>query len=424
MAHFMAAYAGFGQLPAPALSAQFISQSSAFIGAYAPDGNIYTGAFFGTPISLGLYQPSLAADVTGTGGGLTSGPAIPESVTIQPPVADPADAISGFNWLTATGQAVPQYAWYTSQGAGSEKLAATTLQNYLYVNSYASGAAMPAVPSALGDTVQQRIERILLAGGVTTPARCIDAAASPVVAELDTAGQICGAAISNITASDGGLLFMSGQGNLCYWDKPHLQAQPVAWVLGPDAGSGQIPFLNSATWDTDPQKVFNDIEITQASVAPDSTAGTGGASSGSAETQSTGVTFSPSGTFYPAILASQQQNGDSQQQITSYLQSTASIQNQADWQFEVYGSPVQRITSLTVEASSMTNSCPQAWLFALGCNPGDVIQATQAQPGQPSFTGTFRITHVTRKLAFGEGGTVSASADIIADVYPSIPYWT
>lgn len=417
MAHYMAAYAGFGQLPAPALSAQFISQSSAFIGAYAPDGNIYTGAFFGTPISLGLYQPSLAAEAAGTGGGLTSGPAVPESVTIQPPVADPATAVSGFNWLTASGQAVPQYAWYTSQGAGSEKLAATTLQNYLYVNSYASGAAMPSVPSALGDTVQQRIERLLAAGLVTTPARAIDAATSPVVAALDTGGQACGSAVQNIAQSDGGLLAVDNMGCLFFFSKPHLASMPVLWVLGEDVASGMIPYLPDAEFDTDPQQCRNDIQITQASVAPDAAGGGGGESSGSGET-SVGLTFGPSAALQAAMVASQLQNGPQGYSSTNYLQSTASIQAFCDWLGENYGSPRQRISNMTVDAAPMTRSAPQSWLMMLGANCGDVMQAFRSPPGQPSFNGIYRISQIRRKLSFGEGGQVTAAITVLGD------YWT
>jgi hypothetical protein len=412
MAHFMAAYAGFGQLPAPALTAQFV-ETEAPEGAYAPDGNIYTGGYFGSP---DFYQPSLAAEASATGGGLTSGPAVPESVTIQPPVATPDDAQNGFMWLTATGDAVPAYTWFTSEGAGAEQQAAVTLASYLYVGGYGSGAAMPQSPSALGDTAQNRIERLLQAGNVTTPQRCIDAATSPMVAEIDTGGQACGTSVSNIAASDGGLLYIDACGNLCYFSRPHLAGMTAQWILGEDTGNGEIPYEPDATWDTDPQQVRNDIAITQSSVAPDSTTGTGGTDSGTAEQTTTGVTFAPDGSRWAAVQASQAQNNDQQYTETSYLQNAADIQARADWLFDTFGTPRQRITGLTVDAASKTRSCPAAWVMVFGASVGDIVQATRRPPGQPSFSGQWRISQIHRIIDFSAG---VASINIVADVLPS-----
>lgn len=424
MTQCMAAYTAFGQLPAPTIApAQFI-QAVSPEGAYAPDGTLRTGEFFGSPTSTGVAgKPSLAAEVTAQGGGLTSFPATPESVTIQPAVVNIAQAVSGFMWLTASGPAAPSYAWYTSQGAGAELLAATGPAAYLYCNSYGSGAAMPAAASALGDTVQYRLERLLQAGLVTTPARAIDPASSPVVAAIDTGGKQCGSAVSAIGLdSDGGFLFEATDGNLAYLSKPHLAAQQPLWQLGPDTSMGLIPYELPGEDEgllTDPFIVKNDIAIEQAAVQPGASSSSGGIGSGSAERVSAGLTYTPSGSRYPAIAASQQQNGDQPHTPTTYLQSGASVQAQANWLFDTYGTPAQRVAGLVIEASTKGDVAPQAWIFFLCANPGDLMTALFRYPGQPDVTGTWRISHLDRDMQYGgkEQDEVSAKITVTADIY-------
>ncbi len=413
MAHYVAAYTGFGQLPAPSISGQFIQTGGA--NTYAPNGSQHPGAFFVTPGYTGHY--SLAAVAVAVLGAYTSYPSSPESITaVQPGSSEQ----TGFMWLTAAVPAAPAYSWYTSEGAGNEALGAgPSVQGYAYVNSFGTGA-VPPTASPLGDTVQQRIERLLAAGLVPGLPRAIDPAGSPVVAALDIGGQACGANISNITASDGGLLFEDNQSVLCYRDKTWLATAPTMWVLGPDTSTGQIPYEGDVKFDTDPQRVINDIQITQYNVAPNAVSAN---TSGTGESQTIpGVTYSPAASYYAAILASQQQYGPKQVQngSTSYLQAGASIQNQANWLFDQFGQPVTRITSLTIEAGSKTRTAPQAWSFYWGANIGDQVQATRHFPGQPAITGTWIITHIDRTFT-REKGSVTATIEIQADLVPT--YW-
>lgn len=420
MAQCMAAYTAFGQMPAPAIGPGQFIQAVSPEGAYGPDGNLHTSEFFGTPTTSGLSgKPSLAAEVTAAGGGLTSVPAVPESITIQPPVANIASAVSGFMWLTATGPAAPSYNWWTSQGAGAEEAAGSGPAAYLYVSGYGSGASMPAAASALGDTVQQRLERLLAAGLATTPARAIDPATSPVVAAIDTGGKQSGAALSSVAVdSDGGFLFTATDGTIAYLSKPHLAAQQVLWALGPDTGAGLIPYLVPGEGEgllTDPFRAQNLITVTQASVQPDS-ASSSGAGSGSAENVTAGLVYAPDAARYAAIRASQLQNGPLPATPTSYLQSGASIQAQANWLFDTYGTPSARVAGLVVEASTLGDPAPQAWIFWLQANPGDLMSALFEFPGQPSVTGTWRISHIDRELEYGDD-TVTARCTVTADIY-------
>jgi hypothetical protein len=183
-----------------------------------------------------------------------------------------------------------------------------------------------------------------------------------------------------------------------------------------------VPYSNDATWDTDPQHCYNDVEITQYDVTQAAATAQSGLSTGSG-VQAGGLVFAPAASLYPQIVASQAQYGDCQYQLTSYLQSTAEIQAQANWLFENFGTPVQRITGLVVDAAAKAHTSPYSWVFILGVNVGDVITATMRQPGQPPFSGTWRITHIDRTISFGEDGQAQASAAIIADYWPPAE-WT
>jgi hypothetical protein len=406
MAHYMAAYTAFGQLPAPPITAQFVqnSGSAGFHSQYGPDGGIYSGSAFAPP-APGNTQNTLAAVACATGGGLTSGQSQPETISVIPT----GSTVSGFEWLTAAAPASPALTWFTSGGAGQEKQAATTPANYLYVPSYGSGASPPSGPSPLGDSAGQRIERLLAYGRLTTPARCIDASPAPVVAALDIGGQACGTAVSNIASSDGGLLFVDTQGRLCYRSRGWLAARPVAWELGEDF----IPVEGDITFDTDPQQAKNDIEVTQVNVAPGAAASGGGAGS---DEFTSGLTFGPDASRQAAMIASQVQNGPQPYAVASYQQAATTAQNQANWLADTFGTPRRRITSLTVNAAPKTRSAPLAWLFVLSVNVGDVVFVSRRPPGQPSFSGSYVVSRVKREIDFGAG---VASAEIAADVLPS-----
>jgi hypothetical protein len=438
-----AAYTAFGQMPSPVIAAQFISNpGDGSPTVYAPDGELKGGQGFTAPgggggASLG----AVACAVGGPGNEITSAPSYPATVL----TVLPSDSPPGFCWLSAGSGtstegsfAAPAYAWFTGSSHGAElmddPLADATAVPFNYVNSYGTGSAPPAQATPLGDTVQGRIERLLQAGQATGP-RCIDPASEPVLAELDTGGQQCGQAIGNIVTSDDGLLFVDNTNAVCYWQRSHLAAQQTVWVLGPGTstgsggytatytatypagqGSGQIPFKASEdALDTDPQRVLNDIAVTQYDITQAAAQAQSGLSTGSGEPAG-GLVFAPSASLYPEVQESLEQNGDCQYAITSYLQSTDAIQAQCDWLFGQYGNPVQRITSLVVNAAAMTRTCPQAWLFVLGLNVGDLIQAVFTWPGQPPVTGTWRVTHFTRTIDFAAG---QASVDLEADYAPT-----
>jgi hypothetical protein len=411
MAHFAAAYTAGGQLPQPSPpTLQFIPTLTP-----APDGIMHTGTFFKPPTAIIGTNSTLSAVVTGTGGGLTSAPAIPSTWDWCQSVGSGQSAAGDYAWLAASGPAAPQYTWYTAAGSGNEQGAGTTVANSLFVNSYGSGASPPTAGSPLGDSVGNRLERLLQAGGVTSPARCIDAASAAVVAGLDTGGQASGSALGAIVSSDSGLLFMNNLSNLMYFGRTRLAAMPVRWQLGPNIAAGQIPYQftggDDAGLDTDPQRVQNVIQVTQFDVTGAQTAG---AAAGSAETSGP-LVFAPDAARHAGVLASQAQNGPCEAKTTSYLQDQTLIQAQANWLFDQFGNARQRITNLTVRAEASSGICPAAWLFVLGANVGDVFSASFTPPGQPPFTGLWRISKITRRrISFDQG---EALVSIIGDVY-------
>lgn len=388
VSHYLAAVTGFGLVPAPSSPAvQYVKA-----GDPLPSGSLAGGGFGSTTAS------TMAATVAAVVGGLTSGPSA-EAVSVND--SNFGAHLGGDYYLSWKGVA-PSWNVYTATQTRAEKLQAASGKPWSDQTGggYGSGASPPAAPTPTGDTVQQRIERLMASGNIAVP-RCIDRATALVQAALDTAGSVSGTTVSNITASDGGLLYMDNIGALCYWSRPHLAGSQVVWQLGPNVSAGQIPYLNDdAGLTTDPQRIRNSITITP--YAPDG---------------SSLALITPTDTATAA--ASQQQYGEQDLQITSYLQSQALQQEQADWQLANFNTARKRAVALTVNAAGMTRSVPQSWLYVLGANIGDLVQILVSQPGQPAFTMIMRISHINRQIEFRTG---TASLTAALDYEPS-SYW-
>ena len=250
LAHYCAAATGFGVIPAPQTTAAS-TVASEFAGiAYTPDGSEYQGSYGLSGLAVTSFGFSTV--VTSVIGSYTSGPSARSTIC----------ALGGESggstwgraaWVSWSGLAA-EFTVYTAATADAETDAGVSSGSGLaftagYGGSATSagvckvsggtGASPPASPSALGDTVQQRIERCLGYGLVTYPGRCIDPAALAVQAATDIGGQQTGQNVQNITGSDGGLMYVDNLGNLTYWQKTHLAGQyssPV-WTIGPDTGS-------------------------------------------------------------------------------------------------------------------------------------------------------------------------------------------
>jgi hypothetical protein len=388
VSHYLAAVTGFGLVPAPTSPAvQYVKA-----GDPLPSGAFAVGGFGSTTAS------TIAVTVASVIGGLSSGPCA-ESVSVND---SNFGAAKGGDYYVSWKGVAPSFSLYTAAQTRAEKLrvASTAPWSDQTGGGYGSGASPPAAPTPGGDTVQQRIERLMASGNIAVP-RCIDTATALVQAALDTAGSVSGTTVSNITASDGGLLYTDNAGAVCYWDRPHLAGSQVVWQLGPNVAAGQIPYLNDdASLTTDPQRIRNNVVVTP---------------------------YAPDGSSLPLItpsdvttaLASQEQYGEQDLAITSYLQSQALQQEQADWQLANFSTARKRAVALTVNAAGMTRSVPQSWLYVLGANIGDLVQILVSQPGQPAFTMIMRISHISRQIEFRTG---TASLTAALDYEPA-SYW-
>lgn len=403
-AHYAAAVTAGGTLPAPSsVQAQMI------VSGVAGDGSqdtAYTAGTYGGPALGGGFNPaSISARVAAVAGSYVS-----TASAWSPSVGYGRGMIA---WVGFSGLA-PQFRVYTSSGLGSETEASITGgAGDSFTGGYGSGASgtgfchlsggdgssPPVAASPLGDTVGQRIERLLGAGGMPG-ARCIDPAPLAVQAGTDTGGTQAGQDIINVSLSDDGLLSVASTGALAYRQRPHQAADTPAWSLGPDVAAGQLPFTVDQEFATDPARVWNSIEITP---------------------------FVPDGSTPPVITpvnaaaanASQRQHGARSLQVTSYLQDQSKMQAQADWLLSSFGQPRRRITALKVDAASH----PAAFPFVIGANVGDQVTVVDTPFGSPPTTGVYVISEITRVISFGaNGSSPEGSVTITADPY--VPPWT
>jgi hypothetical protein len=422
--HYWAAISAFGQLPAPeAVQIAWIEEPATSTAGSVSSGSVpsstsetfvpYTG--YSYTASTGV---SVSAVVTASAPG-----SVTSAVSAWSAGATNYNAgtrgLSGTHidgvalWISWTGVA-PSFNVYTSANLGSETEAAVVSGNGdSFKSGYGSGAAgagvaqvssgsgasPPASASAVGDTVGQRIERLMLAGKTTSPQRCIDPASQLVQAPgSEGGGTQAGAAIQAIQQSDSGMLYIDSQNNIVYWQRPHLAAQytnPV-WELGTD--TGKIPYWRQLDWPTDPQRIIN--AITVAPLSP-----TGAALPEYTPTNVSGVESSQ-GLYGAQPLA-----------VTSWLQSTSEMQLQANWLFTNWGVPRRRAENVKVDAASH----PAAWPLVLGISVGDVVSIQDWQIGGGGSVYTYRVTELRRHVEFGgpDGRETIGAVWITADYEPS-----
>ena len=204
LAHYSAAITGCGLLPAPTgLQASSVASFTA-AGSFTEDGTEYQGSYGsgtnGTPFSVSALAVAVAGPVT-------SGPAARTAAAFRGGVGGSAFGAATFISWTAL---APLVQVYTSASADTETEASSVLgSGESYTSGFGSGASghgaghvsggtgasPPTAPSALGDTVAQRIERCLGYGSITAPARAIDSSADLLVqAAGDVGGQAPGPA--------------------------------------------------------------------------------------------------------------------------------------------------------------------------------------------------------------------------------------
>jgi hypothetical protein len=414
LAHYNAAITGFGLLPAP----QSLSLSKAgneFQGqGYVPDGSEYQGSYGIGGVGTTCVSYSFSALAVAQAGSYTSGPsarAVSAGYGTDSGGTFYGDAV----WLGLSALA-PSVAVYTASAANAETNAATICgSGDSFTTGYGSsasghgvsqtaagtGASPPSSPSSLGDTVAQRLERILGYALITTPKRCIDPASLLVQAALDVGGQSAGSNVTAITGSDSGLWYTDNPGNLSYRSRPHLASDTAVWQIGPNVTGGQLPYDKTIAFGNDTQKVYTSILVTPYS--PD------GASLAS---------LTPANAT--AVDAAQEQTGTRPLTVRSYLQSSSEQQSMTNWLFTTYGVMRRRVETLVIDAASH----PAAWGLVAGGNVSDLAFVQDDPFGPPVTTGTYRITSLSRRIAFGANGN-PVTASVSGDFSPEpTSYWS
>ena len=88
------------------------------------------------------------------------------------------------------------------------------------------------------------------------------------------------------------------------------------------------------------------------------------------------------------MKASQQQYGPQPKPITSYLQSQAEMQNQANSLFTNFGTLHVRAENVKLDAAP----APSLWPLILGIDVADVVTAENWQIGAGGISDTFRVS--------------------------------
>ena len=425
--HYWAAITSFGQLPAPTGVQVAWTQeqypkpgndlSAPTSDQYVADGSAGAWPQTGYSAANGV---SLSVIVEGAAPGVVSGPSAWAASTTTYAAFSTVSLTTVFPWVSWTGVA-PLFNVYTSANLGSETEAAVVCgSGDAFTGGYGAGASgtgvaqvsggngsvPPAAPSAIGDTVGERIERLMRGGRCSSPNRCIDPAPLLVQAPgVNGGGTQVGAQIQAVQQSDDGMLFMDNCNHLTYWQRPHLASQysvPV-WNIGPTTSAGRIPYYKEIQWITDPQRIWNVIGITPLSP-------TGAAL----------PTITPSNAS--AVDSSQIQYGAQPYAVTSYLQDITEMQLQANWLFSVYGTPQRRAQQVKIDAAAY----PLAWELVLRINIGDIVQLEDWIIGGGGNVYTYRVTELERKITCGFGSNPGQVAEVTLtlDHEPSDGYWS
>ena len=412
--HYWAAVTAFGQLPAPTgVQIAWTDGQAPNPGEFnsAPASNFYVpdGSAGGTS---GGYNAgsgtAISVLVTAIAPGVTSGPSAwaASATSFKDLVSELLIAENVFPWISWSGVA-PLFNVYTSATLGSEtESAVVSGDGDAFTGGYGGsasgsgfaqvsggdGSVPPGTPSAIGDTVGSRIERLMNGGRFSSPNRCIDPASLLVQAPgVNGGGTQAGAQIQAIQQSDSGMLYVDNCNHLTYWQRPHLASQysvPV-WNIGPTTSAGRIPYYKEIQWITDPQHIYNVIGITP---------------------------LSPTGAALPVITPSNASAVDTSQarygaqplSITSYLQSTAEMQLQANWLLSNFGIPQRRAQQVKIDAAAY----PLAWELVLRVNIGDIVQLEDWIIGGGGNVYTYRVTELERKITAGFGNNPGQTAEV------------
>ena len=342
-------------------------------------------------------------------------------------VATAAVLPPAFSWITAGGEADK---FFTGNMFNGQTCFLGTFPTALPPSRVASHWQAGSAAFA-GEADHSRVERLLTYAGYSgkrvikrqalpdLTASLADLGASsasssagggaPTPAGISTvqAGQQITALIASITP---GMLYVAPTGDIVYQPKGLQFGQPAVWVLNDTGANGGIPYLPDVNFGWDPQRVLNDVQITQVDrqdvVIPQG--------------------FVPSSAAYNAPGATRAKYGQDTYQINGYLYNDLttplSVTNPsglidlANWVSVTLATPHLRAGRITVDASTY----PAAWPLVLGAAPGDVALVGRAPiTASTSIALLARIMRVERRIAFLQGSTV-ATAALTLDYAPEL----
>jgi hypothetical protein len=233
------------------------------------------------------------------------------------------------------------------------------------------------------DSVDDRIERYLNAAGYTGP-RCIDPCDTSygqgwTTAATETSGKQANTAVEDMAASDGGVLFIAGDGSLFYRANQFAYNFPPGFVLGELTGSGEIPYLDDARVGYDPSLVVNAVSLSQQN----------------------GTSVSPNTVLAPYIAASQARYGSITSTPSVFLYDLDAVGDLANWIAELHGAAQLRVEQVTVDAAKTT----AAWPLVLWGDVGDIVlfHRRPISGGAPALSISTQVLKLHRTLEWSTG---------------------
>ena len=265
------------------------------------------------------------------------------------------------------------------------------LANERIITHYDSGAFGMA-----GDSSAFRIERLLGAGNFGGRRLIVQEAnlhQTPVVSCQDISGQPATSSVNNVLGSlSPAFLFVASTGALTYLCREVQWNSTVRHTFGENIWAGEIPYT-TVTFDNDPTKVLNSIQITQL------------------DNQDVLIPqFNETGSRTQFGTVSHWTTGYLQGDITEPLTFGPGLQDLANWLATTFATAPTRISGLTVSTAAI----PAAWGFYNQVQPGRSVVVNRRPPTNTGelISVNGRITQVSRSLDWRNGtGTVTLLID-------------
>jgi hypothetical protein len=201
-------------------------------------------------------------------------------------------------------------------------------------------------------------------------------------------GRPVSSAVSEISESEGGGLYVDGAGYVCATSKIYRYNQQPAYVLGDRPDLGEIPYDGPGmTVDYDPAQVANAITVTQH--------------------------------HYGRVVqvedaASRQQRGRLTLPRTTHLRNANQVEDTANYLLLRNKQPGARVATVTIDPASN----PTLWPIALGAECGDIVTLNRRPLGAVLITGRYEVIGVKHDINLQDG-----TWKTVLSLAPADPFW-